>query len=154
MKTKLVALIIVISLVSAICTVSAQSNEAMSAVKSAKAMFDFRINEPKSAAVHMDVIQQTYADLKAMKKKPVFVVVFMGPSVKLLSKNNPEFSPEIANMISTMAREGIKFEICMIAVRILDVDPLFILPEIKKVDNGWVSEIGYQHKGYSLVPVY
>jgi len=28
------------------------------------------------------------------------------------------------------------------------------LPEIKHVSNGWISLIGYQAKGYSLVPAY
>jgi intracellular sulfur oxidation DsrE/DsrF family protein len=147
-------MVIAISLFSSICTVSAKENEAIEGVRSAKAIFDFRIGEPKSAAVHMDVIYQTYKDLATMKKKPVFVVVFMGPSVKLLSQNNAEFSSELAEKISAMAKDGIKFEICMVAVNLLNVDSMSILREIKKVDNGWISEIGYQYKGYALVPVY
>ena len=154
MKIKLMILLIAVSLFSAIYTVSAQENEAIVGVKSAKAFFDFRIGEPTNAVGHMEVIHQTYKDLAAMKKKPVFVVVFMGSSLKLFSKNNEEFSPEVAGTISAMAKDGIKFEICMVAVKILEVDSMSILPEIKKVDNGWISEIGYQYKGYRLVPVY
>ena len=150
----LLSMVIVFSLFSAICTVSAQEYEAFAGVRSAKAIFDFRIGEQESAEVHMEVIHQAYKDLVAMNKKPVFVVVFIGPAVNLVSKTDTKFSPKLAETISAMAKDGIKFEICMVAVKILKVDPLAILPEIKKISNGWISEIGYQSKGYSLVPVY
>ena len=61
---------------------------------------------------------------------------------------------KIAETISAMAQDGIKFEICLIAVDLLGVDRASILPEIKHVGNGWISLVGYQHKGYGLVPVY
>jgi uncharacterized protein len=96
-----------------------------------------------------------------VKKKPVFVVVFSGLSVKLISKNRKGYSPEdqeslneIANTISAMSKDGIKLEICLIAAKVFQVDPASVLPEIKKVGNGWISLIGYQAQGYSLVPVY
>ena len=53
-----------------------------------------------------------------------------------------------------MSKAGIKLEICLIAARVLGVDPASILPEIKKVPNGYISVIGYQAHGYSLVHVY
>jgi intracellular sulfur oxidation DsrE/DsrF family protein len=53
-----------------------------------------------------------------------------------------------------MSKEGIRFEICMVAVKVFGVEASSILPEIKQVHNGWISLIGYQAKGYSLVPVY
>jgi len=36
----------------------------------------------------------------------------------------------------------------------MGVDPATILPEIKQVDNGWISLIGYQVKGCAFVPAY
>jgi intracellular sulfur oxidation DsrE/DsrF family protein len=53
-----------------------------------------------------------------------------------------------------MAKDRIKLEICDFASKVFGVDPASILPEIKHVPNGWVSVIGYQARGYSLVPVY
>jgi len=85
-------------------------------------------------------------------------IIFIGPSVKLVSKDRKGFTTEeqkqldvIADIISNMAKDGIKLEICMAAVHLLDVDANSILPEIKQVDNGWISAIGYQHNGYALV---
>ena len=131
-------------------------------LKSVKSVFDFELGNPQSALVHLNVIQQTFKDKNIWigKKKPGIVVVFIGPSVKLASKDRGGFSAddqkildEYAGMISAMAKDGVRFEICLIAAKYAGVDPSSILPEIKQVGNGWISLIGYQAKGYSLVPV-
>jgi intracellular sulfur oxidation DsrE/DsrF family protein len=144
-----------------VSTASGEEYTAMKGIKSAKVVFDERESNPKNAAFHLTGIHQTYKELATMKKNPVFVVVFIGPSVKLVSKNREGFSPEdlkslddIANTISAMAKDGINFEVCLIAAKFFNVDPASILPEIKGVGNGWIPIIGYQAQGYSLVPVY
>lgn len=135
---------------------------AMKGLKSVKGVFDFELGNPQSALVHLQVIDMTYNDkaMQKMGKKPNVAVVFIGPSVKLVSTDKSGFSPEdqkvideIAATISRMAKEGIKFEICLIAVKFMGVDPAKILPEIKQVGNGWISLIAYQSRGYGLVTV-
>lgn len=135
--------------------------ESMVGIKSAKAIFDVRIGQTPSAALHLKLIHQTYKDLAAAGKKPVFVLVFIGPSVKLISKNREGFTPddqkpldEIASTITAMDKDGIKLEVCGIALKVFKVDPASVLPEIKKMENGFIAEIGYQAHGYSLVPAY
>ena len=164
MKKKMITLLnlfIAISLLCVVSTVSGEEYKAMKGIKSVKAVFDEREGDPKSAALHLKVIHQTYKELAAMKKSPVFVLVFIGPAVKLISKNREGVSPEnkksldeIADTISAMAKDGIELEICLVAAKAFNVDPASVLPEIKRVGNGWISEIGYQAQGYSLVPVY
>jgi uncharacterized protein len=131
-------------------------------LKSVKAVFDFKLGNPQSALANLQVIHQTFKDKNVWvsKKRPEIVVVFIGPSVKLVSKNKSGFTAEdqkildeYASTLSAMTKDGIKFEICLIAAKLLGVDPSSILPEIKQVGNGWISLIGYQAKGYSLVPV-
>jgi intracellular sulfur oxidation DsrE/DsrF family protein len=157
----LLNLFLAVSLFCAVPTVFGEEYGALKGVKSAKALFDFRVGNPKSAAMQMDLIHNTYKDLKAMKKKPHFAVLFIGPSVKLVSKKREGFAPEdqknldaIAKTISAMSKDGIELEICLVAAKAFKVDPASVLPEIKKVPNGWISEIGYQAKGYSLVPAF
>jgi intracellular sulfur oxidation DsrE/DsrF family protein len=137
--------------------------EALTGLTSARAVFDFRSGNPKSAAMLLDLIHQTYKDksIRAVTEKPEFVIVFIGPSVKLISSKREGFSPEeqktldeIAGMVSKMSKDGIKLEICMVAAKVFGVDPASILPEIKQVGNGWISLIGYQGKGYSIVPAF
>ena len=137
--------------------------EVLKGLKSIKAVFDVRISNPKSAALSLKLIHDTYKDknIMAVTKKPAFVVIFIGPSVKLISKKEEGFSPEeqkifdeIATTISEMSKDGIKLEICLFAAKVFNVDPASVLPGIKHVPNGWVSLIGYEAKGYSLVPAY
>lgn len=159
---KIIFFVIFASLFLAVSSIaSAQGYEALKGVRSAKAVFDVRIGNPQSAALHLKLMHQTYKDLAAAKKKPVFRIVFIGPSVKLISKNRDGFTPEdnkaldeIADAVSAMSKDGIQLEICLVAAKVFKVDPLSVLPEIKRVENGWVSLIGYQAKSYSLVPAY
>ena len=146
-----------------VANASGEDYEALKGVKSLKAVFDVRISNPKSAALHLKIIHETFKDkdLMTVAERPVFVVVFSGPSVKLVSKQREGFSPEehtllneIARTISDMSKDGIKFEMCLIAARVFNVDPGSALAEIQHVGNGWISLIGYQAQGYSLVPAY
>jgi intracellular sulfur oxidation DsrE/DsrF family protein len=140
-----------------------QEYEALKGLKSIKAVFDVRIGNPKGAALQLKLIHDTCKDknIIAATKKPAFVVIFIGPSVKLISKKKEGFSPEeqkildeIATTISEMSKDGIKLEICLFAAKVFDVDPASVLPSIKHAPNGWVSLIGYEAQGYSLVPAY
>jgi intracellular sulfur oxidation DsrE/DsrF family protein len=133
----------------------------MTGLTSAKAVFDVRLGNAKSAALHLKLIHQTFKDLATAKKNSLFRVVFLGPSVKLISKNRQGFSSEdqqsldeIAQTVAGMAKDGIGLEICLIAARIFKVDPASVLPEVGQIENGWYSVIGYQLQGYALVPVY
>jgi intracellular sulfur oxidation DsrE/DsrF family protein len=116
---------------------------------------------PMVAATHMDFIYETYRDLEAKGKKPSFVVVFMGGSVKLISSNRMGFSVDenkyldrIAAAITKMSKAGIRLEVCLAAVNYFNIKPSSIQSGINHVANRWISEIGYQARGYNLVPVY
>jgi intracellular sulfur oxidation DsrE/DsrF family protein len=148
-------------MLSSVSLASTEQYAAMKGVDSVKAFFDMRDGVPKSAAVHMNLIYDTYKELTTMKKKPVFVVVFIGSAVKLISSNRSEFNQEdqkylkeIAETISKMSKAGIRLEVCLTAAKYFGVDPASIQSEIIHVGNGWISEIGYQARGYQLVPVY
>src|SRR3990167_2149895 len=91
--------------------------EATKGIKSANAVFDVRIGNPASAALHLQLVHQTLKDLKAEKKAAKFAVVFIGPSVKLISKNREGFAPDdakhldaIAKTITEMSKDGIRLE--------------------------------------------
>ena len=159
----LVSVFIAFFFFAGVANVTAQQYEALQGVFSVKAIFDVRIDNPKSAALHLDLIRQTFKDknITQLTSEPLFVVVFIGPSVKLISKNREGFSAEdnqsldkIASTISQMSKDGIKLEACMVAASVFGVDPASILPEIKHVPNGFISLLAYEAKGFGLVPVY
>jgi len=134
--------------------------EALKGVQSVRAVFDMRVGDPWVAAAQLELIHKTFKDpnLTIGPMKPDLVVIFMGRAVELVSRTREGFTPEeqkqmdaIARIISNMAKDGIKLEICMYAVHSANVDPDSILPEIKPVGNGWISSIGYQLNGYALI---
>ena len=147
----------------AVLPAQAEEYDSLKGLDSIRAVFDVRAGVPKSAAVQLDLILQTYRDsnIRAVTGKPEFIVVFIGPAVKLVSTDTKGYSAEeledigkIARTVKEMAREGFKLEICIFAANHMGVDPATILPEIKHVENGWISVLGYQAQGYSLVPAY
>ena len=54
----------------------------------------------------------------------------------------------------TTAQAGVTIQACGIAMKGMDVTPDMLIPGVQAVGNGYISVIGYQAKGYSLVPVY
>jgi len=165
-KTRVIVSIVVASIFMLAVVVgpaTAATYESLAGLKSIKAIFDVRAANAKSAAMQLKLIHDTYKDksIRAVSKKPSFVVAFMGPAVKLISKDKQGFSAEdqkamdeIAQTVQAMAKDGIKLEVCDFAVKAFGGDAASILPEIKHMPNGWITLIGYQAKGYSLVPVY
>jgi intracellular sulfur oxidation DsrE/DsrF family protein len=157
----LLSLLIAISMLYAVSSVFAEEYESLKGVQSAKVIIDERESNPQTAVLHLKLLSQTFKDLEAMNNHPVFVVIFSGLSVKLISKNREGFPPEdqksldeIASTLSEMSKNGITLEMCLVAAKVFNVDPASVLPEIKRVGNGWISMIGYQAQGYSLVPIY
>ncbi|MCL7487147.1 MAG: DsrE family protein [Desulfobulbaceae bacterium] len=142
---------------------SADEYEGIKGLDTIKAVFDVRAGNVKSAAMQLDLVHKTFKDtsIREITTAPDFVVVIAGPATKLVTTNTKGFSAEekvqleqISGTIAAMAADGIKIEICMFAARAFGVDPATVLPGIKQVENGWISLIGYQAKGYALVALY
>ena len=137
--------------------------ESLIGLQSVKAVFDVRKGDLKSVASMFNLIHDTYRDksILAVSKKPEFAIVLSGPAVSFVSKNWKGFElkeqkdlDRIAVKIAAMSKDGIKIEICSLAAKVFNVEASSILPGIKHVHNGWISLIGYQSNGYSLIPVY
>lgn len=127
----------------------------------AKAVFDFRVETAEAAELMLESIYETYTQFKEEGRTPDFVVVFMGPSVEIISSDPQNVSGDERNMfqkivktISRMAEDGIRLEGDVTAAYFAGIDPAAFLAEIKPVGNGMVSLINYQAESYSLVPVY
>lgn len=133
---------------------------ALEDVESTDAVFDFRIGDPQTALNHLNLIHDMIDDPNMVinDERPEIVIVFIGPAVKLVStdqssfdNNQHEHLDALADKISDMYDDGVEFEICMTSAPAFDLDPDSILPEVNKVENGWITIIGYQHKGYAMI---
>jgi intracellular sulfur oxidation DsrE/DsrF family protein len=140
-----------------------QKYEALQGVDSIKAVFDFRNGDPGFLYSHLHLVYTTYTDqmVRSSDDSPQFAVIFMSKSVAPLSRDRGQFSAEerktlekMDRLLAKMAKAGITMEVCEVAAGSQNVELDSIIPEVKPVPNGWVSSIGYQAKGYSLVPVY
>jgi intracellular sulfur oxidation DsrE/DsrF family protein len=139
-----------------------QEGEASKDLRSVKAVIDFRTGDPKKALIYLTLIGDTFRDrnIRTATAHPDFVVNFGGESVKLLAKDMKGYSPEeqktirqIKDKVSALAKEGMKFEYCIYGGKLFGVEPANV-QGVNVVDNGWVTVIGYQASGYSLVPAY
>lgn len=143
-------------------TAGSSGYPALQGLTDVRAVIDFRAGDPGTALGILTLVERTYKDaaLRRADGQPDFVVVFGGPAVRLLSKERKDFSKDereitdlIAVKVLALAKEGIRFEYCLYAARIADVEPAEV-PGMIPVDNGWIASIGYQGRGYSLVPAF
>jgi len=139
-----------------------EDSETFKTGTSGKALIDFRTSNPKVALVYLKLIGDTYKDRHVQSKAthPDFVVNFGGESVKLLAKDPKGYSPqeiktieEVKHKITALASEGIKFDYCLYGGNLFGVTPAKI-PGVGVVENGWVSLVNYQAKGYSIIAAY
>ena len=136
--------------------------KSLAGVNRIRAVFDVSIGSVDRANTVFWAVRNAYDDraARALPEKPNVVVVFRGPAVQLLtashnglSTEEAESRDEFAEMIRKMKAEGVTFEVCMYAVKVSAIDPGAILPEIDRVGNGFISVIGYQQQGYSVVRI-
>ena len=135
---------------------------ALEGVKSLKTVFDVSHGSPKTANIVFWAVKNVHDDqsVQALPEPPQVAVVFHGGAVKMISTDRKGFKSsdnaaldEFANLIRQMKKEGIKFEVCGYALKVMGVDPATVLPEVDYVGNGFISIAGYQAKGYSVITI-
>ena len=97
----------------------------------------------------------------AQKVKPDFIIVFVGATVRFfttapdaeLFEKQKETLAAIAASVRELKKKGVRMEVCEIATNFFKVPSGTLFPELKLIGNGFTSLIGYQSRGYRLVPV-
>lgn len=127
----------------------------------AKGVFLLNVKEPGRMAHVLKVIEETAQGVAAQKVKPETIVVVIGPSVAFLTKDRrgipyteQKAVADVHGFLVKLKKAGVRTEVCGIAMRNMDVTPEMLVSEATAVGNGYVSAIGYQSQGYSLVPVF
>ena len=135
---------------------------ALKNVETGKVVWDINMVEPKKMSLYLNVIRETYDDLVRQNIVPEMLFAFRGHSVKLVSEDREKFPLEkhmyldqVHELLMGLAkRPGVKMEACSVAARLFDVDAKTYLQGIKPVGNTFVSLIGYQAKGFAVIPIY
>lgn len=136
---------------------------ALDGVKGVKAVFDVSQGSPQTANLVFWAVNNVNDDasVRSLSEPPKVAVVFHGSAVKMISTDRRGFKAsdnksldEFANMIRQMKKDGVQFEVCDYALKVMGVDPNSVLPEVDHVGNGFISIAGYQAQGYSVVAIH
>ena len=142
--------------------VAGEYENALKNVKAVKAVFDFSQGSPGMSNILFWAVKNAYEDkaAKSLPEAPRIAIVLHGPAVKLISSDRSSFKKEeygdldkFQDTIRQLKKDGVRLEVCLYAAKVMGVDPATILPEIDRVGNGFISVIGYQAQGYSLVRI-
>ncbi len=136
--------------------------QALKDVTVGKVAWDVNTGNPRALLVNLRVIEETYEDLKRQGVEPDMIFTFRGPAVRLLSTartdeplDEEDTYSEIAEQIKALlAKPRVRMEVCSIATRLNGVDTAMLLPGVEVVGNTFVSQIGYQAKGYASIPIF
>lgn len=160
-----VGLIVGLTLLSTVPLVHAEKpadSAALEGVSAGKVVWDINMGDPKKLSLYLKVIQETYDDLVRQDVAPDMVFAFRGRSVLLISADREEvpleehvYFDDVAELVADLIeRPGVTMEACSVACRLFDVEAKELLPGIRAVGNTFVSLIGYQAKGYAIIPIY
>jgi len=139
-----------------------KNTRALRQVTVAKAYFDVTSGSPGKLVNQLGFIDKAYDQLAKAGLKPQFVLGFHSAASAYVTKGSEDYvtsdeeiaaKKKVQAWVQRFKAKGIVMEQCMLAAEVYEIDPEDILPEIDRVKNGYVSTIGYQAKGYSLVPV-
>lgn len=135
--------------------------DALHGLVSSKAVFDITTQDPHKLSFYLDLINKTAMSMKEAGVTPHFVLAFRGPATFLTTTNRDHVKIEdmptadkIEEQLTALSRNpDMKLEQCSVAAHALHVDTKTIYPSVKVIGNSWVSLIGYQNRGYAIVPV-
>jgi len=134
---------------------------ALEGVTSGKIAWDINMSSADKLLLYLKVMDETYEDLKRQGVEPDMVLTFRGPSVRLITTERtdvpldeePHYDGIAEQMQGLLAKPNVRAEACSVATRLTGVDADTLLPGIEHVGNTFVSQIGYQAKGYAIIPI-
>jgi len=134
---------------------------ALAGVDSGKIAWDINMADAKKMLLYLKVMDETYEDLKRQGVEPDMVLTFRGPSVTLITSDRTDVPLDeephldgVAEQLQAMLKKpNIRAEACSVATRLTGVDAETLLPGVEHVGNTFVSQIGYQAKGYAIIPI-
>jgi intracellular sulfur oxidation DsrE/DsrF family protein len=129
-------------------------------LKEAKIAFDITAGEAGRMLNILNTIEETRESFIKRGIAPHFVLAFRGPATLLtqtdLSRLKAE-DRETASKVAVKIRQlrgaaGIeRLDQCNIAMRGQKVDKAQVNPDVTIVENGWITLVGYQAKGYAYI---
>jgi len=140
--------------------VTYNNDKALKGLSETKAYFDLTVGEPKLLLLRLQFIEKTFNQLAEAGVTPTFIIGIRGKASNFFTKGHTYIidtdrgeKDRIVSLVEKLSKLGIGVEQCHIAAGLQDIDVDDFIPQVELVANGYVSMIGYQAKGYSLVPM-
>ncbi len=134
---------------------------ALAGLKQVKIVFDVTQGDPDKLLSRLKLISDTAKSVRAEGITPDFILAVRGPASFLMSKDlaaspNGELKlpNPIAAQIDMMTKsQGLRFELCAVAMNARKISRQSVIPSVKVVGNSWVSLGAYQNKGYAFIAI-
>jgi intracellular sulfur oxidation DsrE/DsrF family protein len=129
-------------------------------LKDGKIAFDITAGEPGRLLNILNTIDETRESFVRQGVTPHFVLAFRGPATLLTQTDLSRLKPEDRETASKIAGKlkqlhataGIeRLDQCSIAMRGQKVDKAQVNPDVTVVENGWITLVGYQARGYAYI---
>jgi intracellular sulfur oxidation DsrE/DsrF family protein len=133
---------------------------ALAGIKEGKIAFDMKEGDAKKLLGQLGIIEETRESLIKQGVKTHIILTFRGPASKLVQTDQEKIKLEDRDIAAKIAAKlkamrkapGIEgFEQCSLASRQQETNTELVLPEIKVVENGFISLMAYQIKGYTYI---
>lgn len=138
------------------------NQEALKGLSEIHTLYDIRKSNPSVMLAYLKGIETNHQNLIKENIKPNLRIIFISSAVQFITTHpsdavaleHEETLKGIAEQIKRLIDIGVKMEVCGTATAYFKVDNDTLLPGIKPVRSGFLSVMGWQAQGYSLVPVY
>jgi len=157
MKFFLIPALVLLALLSQpISSFALDDKLAFSGLNSTRAIYDVSSNDEKKLQFIFKVIRDTYDGATQQGVKQTTIVSMRGPTVRLLVRGrqgDKVLQQETAGLINELTERDIRLEACGYALNLFGVEPEDLYAGILAIGNSLNSVVGYQTKGYALVPM-
>lgn len=129
---------------------------AFSGLTSTRAIYDVRTSDENKLQFIFTTIRDTLDETKQQDVKPRYVVSMRGPTVRLLIRGrqgDAQLPDKTVALIDELNNRGVRLEACGYALNLFGLEAQDLYAGIHAVGNSLNSLIGYQTKGYALVPM-
>jgi hypothetical protein len=135
--------------------------KALRGLKTVQLVCDVNIGDGQLLLRRMTLLDTTYSQLVDAGFSPSVVVVFRGPASRFITRgdsaylqtSDKKYKLEMREWLEAFSDLGFVIEQCAIAAKAQKIKTTDFLPQVTLVDNGYVSLVGYQNRGYALLPM-
>jgi intracellular sulfur oxidation DsrE/DsrF family protein len=157
---KNVLMVLVVLFPSILYAGNVDDKHALADLTSIKIVCDVNVGQAELLLRRLELIDETYSQLLDAGVTPTVVVAFRGGAslyvtqgVKYIDAKDAGIKKEIQGWIDQFSQNGFRMEQCAIAAKAQKVDPADFLPTVNIVQNGYISIVAYQARGYALLPM-